>query len=160
MKTLLLLAGVLLLGSCTAGKETVPSSNSSIGKEQTSPSSTAAGTNPSAVSKSGSTESSEHPVVFTCLGITQDKQSVAYRIEVNTTRPIDEVHIALKETNERGRVLEDTTVVWQNIVKSTRQPIETGKTYEDQSALDSGATKAECSLNEVIFKDGTRWSPR
>ena len=57
-----------------------------------------------------------------------------------------------------GKVLEETMVVWQNIVKSTRQPIENGKTYEDQSALVPDTSKADCSLKEVIFKDGSRWA--
>jgi hypothetical protein len=110
--------------------------------------------------KRSSAASSARPVDFTLLGITPDKQNVAYRIKVNTNNPIEEVHLALKEMDDSGKVVENTTVVWQNIVKSKRQPIESGKTYQDQTALDPGATKAECSLKEVIFKDGTRWSAR
>jgi hypothetical protein len=100
------------------------------------------------------------PVEFTYLGTTPDKENIAYRIKVYTTRPIEEVHLALKEWDASGNTLADTTLIWQNIVKSTRQPIENGKSYEAHSALDPGATRAECSLKEVIFKDGARWSAR
>ncbi|MEP6911823.1 MAG: hypothetical protein ABI923_03660, partial [bacterium] len=71
----------------------------------------------------------------------------------------DEVHLALKALDAKGKVIEQTTVVWQNIVGSTRRPIESGKTYDDQNPLEPGVTKAECSLKEVIFKDGTSWKP-
>ncbi len=51
-------------------------------------------------------------------------------------------------------------IAWQNIVHSTQQPIEKGKTYEAQTPLNPGATKAECLLKEVVFQDGTRWTAR
>ena len=98
------------------------------------------------------------PVEFIYGGITPDKTSVSYKIKVNTDKPIDEVHLALKEMDGKGKVIGDTTIIWQNIVGSTRRPIEQGKTYEDQSALDPAAVKADVSLKEVIFKDGTRWT--
>ena len=99
------------------------------------------------------------PVEFTYGGITADKANAAYKIKVNSDKPIEEVHLALKETDASGKVTQ-TTIVWQNIVGSTRHPIERGKTYEDKAALDPAAAKAECSLSEVAFKDGTRWSAR
>ena len=100
------------------------------------------------------------PVEFTYGGITADKANISYKIKVNTDKPIEEVHLALKETDAGGKVVEQTTIAWQNIVRSTQQPIEKGKTYEAETPLDPGATKAECSLKEVIFKDGTRWTTR
>ena len=84
--------------------------------------------------------------------------NLAYRIKVNTDQPIDEVHLALKEMDAKGKVVEATTIIWQNMPGSSRRPIENGKTYEDQTPLDPGVVKAECSLKEVIFKDGTRWT--
>jgi hypothetical protein len=60
----------------------------------------------------------------------------------------------------KGKVVEATTIVWQNMVGSSRRPIESGKTYEDQTALNPGTVNAECSLKEVIFKDGSRWSAK
>ena len=90
--------------------------------------------------------------------ITADKANLAYRIKVNTDKAIDEVHLALKEMDAKGKVVEATTIVWQNMPGSSRRPIESGKTYEDQTPLDPGVVKAECSLKEVIFKDGTRWT--
>ena len=100
------------------------------------------------------------PVDFIYGGITPDKANVSYKIKVNTDKPIDEVHLALKETDGKGKAVENTTVVWQNIVGSTRRPIENGKTYEDQTPLDPAAVKAECTLKEVVFKDGTRWTAK
>lgn len=118
---------------------------------------------PSKIESSQSTASestSGAPVEFIYGGITPDKTSISYKIKVNTDKPIEEVHLALKETDAGGKVVEQTTIAWQNIVHSTQQPIEKGKTYEAQTSLDPGATKAECTLKEVIFKDGTRWTAR
>ena len=98
------------------------------------------------------------PVELLYEGITPDKANISYKIKVNTDKPIEEVHLALKETDAGGKVVEQTMIAWQNIVHSTQQPIEKGKTYEDQTALDPTAVKAECTLKEVIFKDGTRWT--
>jgi hypothetical protein len=98
------------------------------------------------------------PVELVSCALTADKQNVAYKIKINTDKAIDEVHLALKTTV--GGKSDETTLIWQNIVGSTRRPIENGKTYEDQSAVDSGVTKAECSLKEVVFKDGTNWSAK
>jgi hypothetical protein len=100
----------------------------------------------------------EAPVEFTYGGIAPDKAKITYKIKVNTNKPIEEVHMNLKEMDANGKVLTDTTLIWQNIVHSTRQPIEQGKTYEDYTMLNPGAVKAECSLKEVIFADFTRWS--
>ena len=98
------------------------------------------------------------PVEFTSGGISPDKTKITYKIKVNTDKPLKEVHMNLKETDAGGKVLTETTLVWANIVHSTRQPIEQGKTYEDYSMLNPGATKVDCSLKEVIFADNTRWS--
>ena len=100
------------------------------------------------------------PVEFTYGGITADKANISYKIKVNTDKPIEEVHLAFKATDAGGKVLDQTTIAWQNIVKSTRQPIEKGKTYEDTSAIDPATAKVECSLKEVVFKDGTTWKSK
>ncbi|PYI94302.1 MAG: hypothetical protein DME97_02255 [Verrucomicrobia bacterium] len=100
----------------------------------------------------------EAPVEFTYGGIAPDKTKFVYKIKVNTDKPIKEVHMNHKEMDASGKVLVENTVIWRNVVHSTEQPIEQGKTYEDYTMLNSGAVKAECSLAEVIFKDFTRWS--
>jgi hypothetical protein len=100
----------------------------------------------------------EAPVEFTYGGIAPDKEKIVYKIKINTDKPIEEVHMNLKEMDASGKVLTETTLIWQNIVHSKQQPIEQGKTYEDYTMLNPGAVKAECSLKEVIFKDYTRWS--
>ena len=38
------------------------------------------------------------------------------KLKVNTDKPIDEVHPALKEMDSKGKVVERTDIVWQNIV--------------------------------------------
>lgn len=79
---------------------------------------------------------------------------VAGRLRSRPARSIEQQFVA------GGKLVDNTTIVWQNIVKSAQQPIESGKTYQDLTTLDPGTAKAECSLKEVIFKDGTSWSAR
>lgn len=111
--------------------------------------------NPTSAAKEG-----ERPVDFTYLGITSDKRNISYKIKVNTEKPIRQVDLAVKQMDDSGKVLLDTTLAWQNIVKMTRQPIEKGKTYDVQDYLYPGATKAECKLKRVVFADGSTWSPK
>jgi hypothetical protein len=111
--------------------------------------------NSQAVASSPTTEA---PVEFTFGGIAPDKAKITYKIKVNTDKPVKEVHMNLKEIDASGKVLVENTLIWKNIVHSTAQPIEQGKTYEDYTMLNPGAVKAECSLAEVIFTDFTRWS--
>lgn len=100
----------------------------------------------------------EAPVEFTFGGIAPDKTKITYTMKVNTDKPIKEVHMNHKEMDASGKVLVENTLIWRNIVHSTEQPIEQGKTYEDYTMLNPGAVKAECSLAEVIFQDFSRWS--
>jgi len=102
--------------------------------------------------------SDEPPVELLSCGVPPGKASVSYKIKVNTDKPISEVHLNLKETDAGGKIVTETTLVWQNVVHSTRQPIEQGKTCEDEMALSPPAVAAECSLKEVVYKDYTRWS--
>lgn len=154
MRTWLLVVPVLLLAGCSAKEQTASNNSSAVSANQAE----APKAEKSTEANQTSSAESGRPVDFTFLGITPDKQNIAYRIKVNTSKPIEEVHLTLKERDTNGKSLMDTTLVWQNIVKSTRQPIESGKTYEVQDYLYPGATKVECSLKEVIFKDGTRSS--
>ena len=100
------------------------------------------------------------PVQFTYGGITPDKENFAYKIKVNTDKPISQVDIAFKAYDDKGKVTDDTTVIWQNIVKSTSQPIEQGKTYDATAYLEPGSTKVDASLKRVVFKDGSTWSAK
>ena len=148
MKILVIVGLVLLLPACQ--KQSMTSSTNA----PAAPESRASRPN---AEPAGAKSADAAPVEFTMIGITADKTSVAYRIKVNSDKPIDEVHLALKATDSKGKVSEDT-IVWQNIVGSTRRPIESGKAYEDQSALDPATVKADVTLKEVLFKDGTRWN--
>jgi len=155
MKTYIgLFLAAALFSACSNTQPSAPGNAQS----PASPQSTTAKTQGSPSAASESTGAA--PVEFFYGGITPDKTSISYKIKVNTDKPIEEVHLALKETDAGGKVVEQTMIAWQNIVHSTQQPIEKGKTYEAQTPLDSAATKAECSLKEVIFKDGTRWSAK
>lgn len=98
------------------------------------------------------------PVEFTYLGVAPDKESIAFKIKVDAAEPISQVDIGIKYLDDAGKVVDETTLAWQNVVKSKRLPIEKGKTYEAQDYLPEGATKAECVLKRVIFADGTRWN--
>ncbi len=100
----------------------------------------------------------EAPVEFTYGGIAPDKTKFTYQIKVNTDKPIKEVHMKLKNLDASGTVLFDGDLIWRNIVHSTQQPIEQGKTYEDFTTVNPGVVKVECVLSEVIFQDFTRWS--
>jgi hypothetical protein len=70
----------------------------------------------------------EAPVEFTYVGIAPNKTEFLYTIKVNTDKPIKEVPLKLKDLDASGTALTDTTLVWRNIVHSTPQPIEQGKT--------------------------------
>ena len=100
------------------------------------------------------------PVEFTYTGLTPDKESISYKIRVNTAKPISQVDIAIRYLDAQGRVVTETTRAWQNIVKSKRQPIEQGKTYVVEDELEPGSTKAECQLKRVFFTDGSTWSAK
>ncbi len=155
MKTYIgLFLAAALFSACSNTQPSAPGNAQSPASPQSTPAKTQS--SPSAASES----TGAAPVEFFYGGITPDKTSISYKIKVNTDKPIEEVHLALKETDAGGKVVEQTMIAWQNIVHSTQQPIEKGKTYEAQTPLDSAATKAECSLKEVIFKDGTRWSAK
>jgi hypothetical protein len=117
-----------------------------------SPTPAAATPTPTPAAKDG-----EAPVEFTYLGVAPDKETISYKIKVNTARPISQVDIGIKYMDGQGKVLNETTLAWQNVVKSARQPIEQGRTYEAKDYLPEGATKAECALKRVIFADGSRW---
>jgi hypothetical protein len=96
------------------------------------------------------------PVEFIYGGITPDKSNFAYKIKVNTAKPIKEVHLHLKETDASGKVLFDGDLIWQNIRQGTQYPIEQGKTYDATMMMRSGVVKIECSLREVYFTDSTQ----
>ena len=139
-----------LMASSCGGRQTSSATNSSA------PASAMAANSPAA--QVAQAPASGAPVELVSCALTADKLSVAYKIKINTDKAIDEVHLALK-TNAGGKP-DETTLIWQNIVGSTRRPIENGKTYEDQSPLESGVTRAECVLKEVIFKDGSNWAAK
>jgi hypothetical protein len=156
MKTYLtiVLATVVLSGCNNKASSTnTPSSPSPQSVSSTTESSPSTSSAPQ-------TKATGAPVEFTYLGITPDKQNISYKIKVNTDKPIMQVDLAVKETDDSGKVLMDTTMLWQNIVKSVGQPIEAGKTYDVKDYLYPGATRAECKLKRVVFQDGTTWSPK
>jgi uncharacterized protein YcfL len=107
---------------------------------------------------SSSTNASDAPVEFTYTGITPDKEDISYKIKVKTAKPISQVDIAARYWDAQGNLISETTLAWQNIVKSKKQPIEQGKTYNATGLLEPGSTKVECKLKRVFFTDGSVWS--
>jgi hypothetical protein len=159
--TILIILSVFLTG-CGGGNRDAASVNNTVTPTATretdltitemSPAPTAT---PSPATKTG-----DAPVEFTFLGVAPDKETASYKIKVKTSEPIGQVDLGVKYLKEDGTVLEETTFAWQNVVKSARQPIENGKTYEVKDYLPEGATKAEYTLKRVIFQNGTRWEAR
>lgn len=150
---------VVLLSACGGGgaNQANVSSNTSATpvatKEAEKPTTTATAT-------PVSDNNGESPVNYTYVGITPGKDSFAYKIKVNTAKPVSQVDINAKYTDASGKVVEETTIAWQNVVKSVRGTIEQGKTYEAEGYLPEGATKVESALKRVIFTDGTRWEAK
>jgi hypothetical protein len=153
LTTLSLLSALLLLG-CGGGQgvSTSTSSNSTVEKETAN-----AGTPTPMATTQPTTSNSEKPIEFTYLGVTPDKEHIRYRIKVNTAKQITQVDLAAKYMDDGGKVLDDTTLLWQNIIRSKHQPIEKGKTYDVEDYLPGGATKADLVLKRVVFVDGTFW---
>ncbi|HEY0378188.1 MAG TPA: hypothetical protein VGC87_14815 [Pyrinomonadaceae bacterium] len=160
-----LLALTLALAGCGgAGSDNKPSAGNSATTQKTTETTTTANAaatplptaTPSATS-SPAAVGGERPVELTYLGVTPDKESIAYKIKVNSPKPISQVDLNMKYLDDKGGVVDESTYAWQNIVKSARKPIEKGQTYEDQDPLPEGATRAEVTLKRVIFEDGTRW---
>jgi hypothetical protein len=107
----------------------------------------------------GDEKTDGRPVEFTCLGLSADKTHFSYRVKVNTDKPISQVDIELRSVADKGKSSTDT-VIWQNIVKSTQQPIKKGKTYDADASVEEGTTRVECQLKRVVFADDTTWSPK
>lgn len=146
----------VLLTSCGDKQEKV-STNSSPTPTATKEAETTNVATPTPAS-SPTTKATERPIDFTYLGIKPDKQHIGYRIKVNTEKPISQVDLGFKFTDAGGKVLEETTFLWQNIVHSKRMPIEKGQTYNVEDYLPEGTTKAEVVLKRVVFEDGTYWN--
>ncbi len=102
------------------------------------------------------------PVDFKYVGLTPDKKSYQYQIKINSDKPISQVDVGEKRFDASGKVVDDTTFAWQNIITSHKQPIEKGKTYTVNEDLNDfqvkNATNAEAKLLRVHFVDGTTWS--
>jgi hypothetical protein len=171
MRTILLLLMTLMLvaAGCTSTQENVSTTNTqtagglspspavSVATTTASP----AGSTAPSINSSLPPASEGAPVDFTFNGITPDKKHYAYKIKVNTDKAISQVDIDLKFLDDKSRTTSQTTYAWQNIVKSTAQPIEKGKSYDVQEdLLDETAVRAEGKLKRVVFKDGTSWDAK
>jgi hypothetical protein len=155
------LALTLAFAACGGGRDdNKPSANTSTTNTQTTTTQTetanAATPSPTAA-PAPATASGERPVEFTYVGVTPDKQSVAYKIKVTSAKPVRQIDLNMKYMDDKGGVVEETTYAWQNVVKSRKNPIEPGETYEVKDPLPEGATRAEVTLKRVHFEDGSRW---
>jgi len=155
------LAIALVIAGCANKQENV-SLNSSSANTSTAPSPlvemTATPSQTPTATPSPSLTNGERPIEFTYLGIAPDKEQMHYKIKVLTPKKISQVDLGVKYWDKDGKVLDDTTLIWQNIVKSTRQPIEQGKTYDVLDPLPEGTAKADAVLKRVVFEDGTYWT--
>src|SRR5436190_11640057 len=114
----ILIAGLLCgVAIAFAGCGSGPSSQSAGAKSEASPVSSPKA---EALSTTASQTTTGAPVELIQSEMTADKANLSYKIKVNTDKPIEEVHLALKEMDGKGKVLEDTTIAWQNIVGSSR----------------------------------------
>jgi hypothetical protein len=154
--SLCLMLSVLLI-SC-GGKQDKVSSDNSATQTKATETTRAESPTPTAATPALTKKNDRPPVEFTYLGVTPDKEAIAYKITVNAAEPISQVDLDVKYLDEGSRVIDETTLAWQNVIKSTRYPIKKGMTYEAKDYLPEGATKAECVLRRVIFADGTRWN--
>lgn len=163
---LLMMAGLLLAGCAQTTEVSTNANTANITTNTKTTTSNTTTSNSNANSNANSTTSNttasdgSAPVEFTFLGLSADKEQVNYKIKVNTDKPIKQVDLAAKYMDDKGKVISETTVVWQNIVKSKREPIEKGKTYDATGFVEEGATKVEYKLQRVVFEDGSTWSAR
>jgi hypothetical protein len=101
------------------------------------------------------------PIEFTPLGLTADKQNVAFTVKVIADKPVVQVDVGIKETDDSGKVLLDTSLLWQDKECCPRKPLEKGKPYDVKEHLvQDGTTKAECVVQRVHFEDGGVWTPK
>ena len=156
------LALTLAFAACGGGRDDKPAANTSATNTQTTTTTTqpetanAATPSPTAAPSPAAT-SGESPAEVTYTGVAPDKESFNYKVKVNSAKPISQVDLDMKYMDESGRVVDQSTYAWQNIVKSKRNAIERGRTYEVNDPLPEGATRAEIKLVRVHFDDGTRW---
>jgi hypothetical protein len=156
-----LLALTLASTACGGGRDdNKPSAGNTATTQKTTETTTTANTAatplPTATPTPAAT-SGERPVEVTYTGVTPDKESIGYKVKVNTAKKVTQVDLDIKYMDDAGRVVDENTYAWQNIVKSVRKPIEKGQTYEATDPVPDGATRAEVTLKRVIFEDGTRW---
>ena len=100
------------------------------------------------------------PVELISVRIAPDRENYIYKLKVNTDNSISEVEINIRLYDARGKMLDESTITWQNIVNETRQPTEKGKTYEATHFLEPDSTKVEAEVKHVYFWDGSIWSAR
>ena len=118
-----------------------------------------ASADPAAAKKTdaSSTEKADAPVSVEYLGLTADGERFRYRVHVNTAKTISQVDVSVAYADAAGR-RQTQTVIWQNIVHSKRQPIENGKSYEDDSYLGPNTKNVSVALRRIVYADGTAWS--
>jgi hypothetical protein len=100
----------------------------------------------------------QNAVELVSVGIVPDKESYVYKLKVNTDNPISEVEIGVRLYNVSGKMLDESIITWQNIVKGTRQPTGKGKIYEATHFLEPDSTKVEAEVRHIYFEDGSIWS--
>ena len=152
------MAAAILFTACAGEPQKTLTSNSANANSAPYATTASQDAKPANADTAANNAAADAPVEFTYVGITPDKEDFSYKIKVNTAKPIGQVDIAAKYYDDNGKVIGDTTIAWQNIIKSARQPIEQGRGYEATGYLEPGSTKVEARLKRVVFKDGSTWS--
>jgi hypothetical protein len=139
MKHLSLAIAALFLAACAESNPNTSPGNSPKSAEQTA----------------------EPPVAITSPGITPDRKNVAFKIEARGKKPIIQVDVEIKEMDQRGKVLLNTTLLWQRKDCCPRKPLEQGVIYDvSEPMVEKGATTAQATVVRVHFQDGSSWAPK
>lgn len=96
------------------------------------------------------------PVEFTDGGMSASKKEVHLKYKINADH-VAQVDVLVRCLDATGKQLSADTYIWKNIVTSKKQPIDKGKSYEDDCDLEPGTVKVETKLQRVFFVDGKKW---
>ncbi len=106
-------------------------------------------------------QTAEPPVELAFLGITPDRKNIAFKIAARGDKPILQVDLDIREMDKSGKLLLETTLLWQRRECCPRPPLEKGVFYDVQEPLvEKGAARAEATVDRVHFQDGSNWAPK
>lgn len=132
------IAALLLLVGCAGNQNDSPGSRSKSAEQTTEP-----------------------PVDLTFLGITPDRKNIAFKIAARGDKPIIQVDLGIREMDKSGKLLLETTLLWERRECCPRPPLEKGVVYDVQEPMvEKGAARSEATVERVHFQDGSNWAPK